>query len=158
VKIENYNELKKFMAEFRDAECARIFDVSRERIRQLRVRYKIKAPMNRPVCKLTKINEEVFLKILDMLNKHIGVEDIALKVGISGPTIRAILHKHGYNLKDFNIKRKIRPFLNADKLKKAQKMYENGSSLYRIHKELNVSQRTPYNWKRTGKLKSHNKS
>jgi transposase len=80
-KIKDHKALKEVLVKYRDAEVARLYDVSRERIRQLRQRYKITTP-DRPVYKMWAL-----LNARKLYKKGLSLKAIYKTVKVSKGTI-----------------------------------------------------------------------
>jgi transposase len=87
-KIKDHKALKEVLAKYRDAEVARLYDVSRERIRQLRQRYKIAKP-DRSVYKMWAL-----LDARKLYKKKLSVKTISKTISVSESTIYK-WHKKG---------------------------------------------------------------
>ncbi len=148
----DYSKLKPFMAEFYDAYCARIFNVSRERIRQLRIKWKIPVPKVKQICHINSMSLDNATTIFAMLKDKKNLTEIAKKIGRKKASISLFLRSHGTKITDFHtdFNRSKGIMRKPDELRKAKQMYAEGKTIYMIGKTLDVTMKTAYDWQKAG--------
>lgn len=149
----DHERVKQLLPILSDAAIGREVGCTRERVRQLRHKYKIPRPKKIFSCSVNALSEDDMALILKMLSQGEHIQTIADKVNKTTRNLYGILRKKGILMQDFPrpIHRisfnKPQNQRTTNALKKAKFLKSQNYNCFQIHKLTGVSLRTPYMWR-----------